>query len=389
MGTRWVHYLDVLAGPAAGSRPRRARTDGYRSRAAEIAGCSPGRRNWQISTTGAHQVVFRHQRSRSAPEPGSRPPAWYPDPAGNGQRYWDGEHWTGYRLGLPRQSDPGSTRRARDGAAGGRSARGGFARNGFARNGFPRNGYFRGRLPWGRLVSDLLQHGGPGYDHVERGRPALLWNRRIQAGYDVTIGCALAAAAFTVIGSVSALARLTSLAAIAQSATHAIKPGLLNLLGPIIILLALPGHHGGVRATASQHDDRPAAATPPGPAGPGRPPVLIEAISPRMLTRRGLRWNLTEGIDSEDVVRFGFRGAYYARLLLTAAGWIGGVVVLIVSLASLGDGYTVSSGAFLLGMLELAGLIAVLTMLPTRLERARVIGQPTQRSAWASRIGPR
>lgn len=343
---------------------------------------------------GQHEVVFRRERTRSSPEPGYRLPGWYPDPDGHGQRYWDGGHWTGYRLGLPRQRDPGGARAARDGAAGDRSARDGFARDRFARTGFARTGFARtafprGRLAWSRLVSDLLQHGAARDDHVERGRPALLWNRRIQAGYDVTIGCALAAAAFTVIGSVSALARLTSLAAIAQSATHAIKPGLLNLLGPIIVLLALPGHHGGVRATASEHDDPLGAAASASLAGPGKPPVMIEAISPRMLTRRGLRWNLSEGIDDEDVVRFSFRGTYYARLLLTAAGWIGGLVVLIVSLTSLGEEYTVSSGAFLLGMLELAGLIAVLAMSPTRLERARVIGQPTQRSAWASRVGPR
>ncbi|MHB1434002.1 MAG: hypothetical protein ACYCVZ_18045 [Streptosporangiaceae bacterium] len=201
----------------------------------------------------------------------------------------------------------------------------------------------------------------------------------MQVCYDVTIALALAAAAFTVVGSASALSRLTSLAAIAQSATHAIKPGLLNLIGPIIVLLALPAHHGGLRA---------ATGTPGQPGQPGQP-VLIEAISPRMLVRRRLRWNLAEKVDSADVVRFSHRGTYLARALLTAFAWIAALGLLIFSLTSLGDGYTVSSGTFLLGMLELAGMMAALAMWPAGLARARVIGQPTQRSSWASRVGTR
>ena len=216
----------------------------------------------------------------------------------------------------------------------------------------------------------------PADSRLERGRPAYLWNRRIQACYDVTLGCALAAAAFTILGSASALSRMTSLAAIAQSATHAIKPGLLNLIGPIIVLLALPAHRGGLRAATGQPDQ------------PGQT-VLVEAISPRMLVRRGLRWNLAGDVNSADVVRFSYRGAYLARALLTTAAWIAALGLLIFSLTSLGDGYTVTSGTFLLGMLEMAGLIAALAMRPAGLPRARVIGQPTQRSSWASRAGTR
>ncbi len=214
---------------------------------------------------------------------------------------------------------------------------------------------------------------------LEQGRPAYLWNRRIQACYDVTIACALAAAALTILGSTSALSRLTSLTALAQSATHAIKPGLLNLIGPILVLLALPAHRGGLRAATGTSGQ-------PGQSGQ---PVLIEAISSQMLVRRGLRWNLAGGVDSTSVVRFSYRGAYLARALLTAVAWIAALGLLIFSLTSLGDGYTVTSGTFLLGMLELAGLIAAVTMRPAGLARALVIGRPTQRSSWASRVGIR
>ncbi|MHB1594265.1 MAG: hypothetical protein ACYCO9_10465 [Streptosporangiaceae bacterium] len=219
----------------------------------------------------------------------------------------------------------------------------------------------------------------PGDSHLERGRPAYLWSRRTQVCYDVTIALALAAAAFTILGSASALSRLTSLAAIAQSATHAVKPGLLNLIGPIIVLLALPAHRGGLRA----------ATGAPGRAGGAGRPEPIEAISPQMLVRRGLGWNLAADLDTADVVRFSYRGAYQAGALITAVAWAAALGLLAFSLTSLGDGYTVTSGTILLGMLELAGLIAALAMRPAGLARALVIGQPTQRSSWASRIGTR
>jgi hypothetical protein len=219
----------------------------------------------------------------------------------------------------------------------------------------------------------------PDDSHAERGRPAYLWNRRTQACYDVTIACALAAAAFTILGSASSLARLTSLAALAQSATHAIKPGLLNLIGPIIVLLALPAHRGGLRM----------AAAAPGQSDQPDRPVLIAAITPRMLVRRGLRWDLAGDFNAADVVRFSYRGAYLARAALTAVAWIAALGLLIYSVISLGDGYTVTSGTFLLGMLELTGLIAALTMRPAGLAQASVVGQPTQRSSWASRVGTR
>lgn len=209
-----------------------------------------------------------------------------------------------------------------------------------------------------------------------RSRPAYLWSRRTQACYDVAVTCALATAAIVILGAVSPLAGLTSMVDIAQSAVQAVRPGLLNAIGPIIVLLALPVYRGGLRVTP------PADGHSPGP-------IPVEAISPGMLVRQGLHWRLSEPTASARVVRFSFRGRYWARTLVTVTGWAAGLAVLVLALGSVPTGYTVSPGAFLLGMLESLGLLAAALMLPARLPKAEVSGQPTQRATWVSRVATR
>ena len=49
-----------------------------------------------------------------------QPPGWYPDPQGQGQRWWDGTRWTEHVTGAapPTQGGPGpSASRPRDQAA--------------------------------------------------------------------------------------------------------------------------------------------------------------------------------------------------------------------------------------------------------------------------------
>ena len=226
---------------------------------------------------------------------------------------------------------------------------------------------------------------------LERGSPAYLWNRRVQVSYDIAIACALVTAVTSIIGYGTALSGRTSIVDLAQSATRVLRPGLAYVAGPVIVLLALPVFRGGIRVRTVLNGSQPGSSPLSGGSWPdagarASGTALIEAISAPMLVRDRLHWRLRDDADRRDIVRFSFRGRYWARLLLTVLGWLGGIAVHAYSLADLRPAYTVSPGSYLLGVLLSVGLVATLVMWPTGLETARVIGQPTQRAAWVSRV---
>lgn len=81
-------------------------------------------------------------------------------------------------------------------------------------------------------------------------------------------------------------------------------------------------------------------------------PVAILAAMPLVLARPG----------QVALTRF-----YRTRILLTAALWIAGLVILVAKVSAL-DGYTLRGGTFVSGGLLIVGLIATLTMWPSGLE---------------------
>lgn len=75
---------------------------------------------------------------------------------------------------------------------------------------------------------------------------------------------------------------------------------------------------------------------------------------------------------------------YRTRILIAAALWIAGLVILISKVSAL-DGYTLRAGTFVSGGLLLVGLIATLAMWPSGLEVVSVNRKGLIRRLRASR----
>ena len=232
------------------------------------------------------------------PTPEMPPAGWYQNPAGPGRRYWDGSQWTDHVTGAD-TAQPAAAAPA---------------------------------VPAPSELRDL--------------REAYAVNARWKLAYVVGLLCAGAVMVFLVFSFGGHSLDL------ARSSTKFVRPSLGFLLGPLLILIAMPRSRMGLRSRE---------------ASPGQPPSsdLVEAVS---VYRGGRLRNADRSLRVEYV----YKRSLHTRLAVVVLLWIGGLANLIIGVASLGSEYTIKSGTYVVGAILCAGLASTLGMLPSGLRLIRV-----------------
>ncbi len=233
----------------------------------------------------------------SLPQPGSvpPPPGWYQNPEGPGQRYWDGTQWTEHRI----PAEP----------------------------------------PQERQPLEI--------------RPAYMANLRVQIALAFASLSALALFFLTIIAWGTTQTGSPSPLDLAASTTTAAKPGIGFVIGPILIVLAIPWLRKGRRPVVQ------------GPVTDLSGPVLLEA--PPRSGRERRQW-----MRMGNLVSFYYGSAFRARIAIVTVLWVVGIVILVGALASLGSEYEIKSGTYIFASLLGVGLVATILSWPFRLREARV-----------------